>query len=293
MIQIKRWLVRAAIVMSAMALVSCATPTHMPNKNTTKNISIWNAQKIVKTDLPRVVSVWGRGISGAGEPVISSTQLTSSGVEMIRNDAQRVVIPFKDLNISAYQDLKMIDIMDNSSRSTSSFEIVLMDVPPDKINEIADALLVLTRSGPKLRAMEEVELHFDATVKAYREASPKPTLPEEARRFKVQAENAVNNKQFEDAADYYEQAIEIAPWWPESHFNRALVLGETKEYQQAIIEMKRYLLLVPNAPDARAVQDKIYVWEGEDKSEQINEENLAPVFEPHKDLKKQKKEMAH
>jgi hypothetical protein len=55
--------------------------------------------------------------------------------------------------------------------------------------------------------------------------------------------------------------LDIAPWWPEGHFNRALIMGETKKYWDAMREMKRYLLLVPDAPDARAAQDKIYQWE--------------------------------
>jgi hypothetical protein len=33
------------------------------------------------------------------------------------------------------------------------------------------------------------------------------------------------------------------------------------DYPGAIIEMKRYLTLVPDAPNARALQDKIYDWE--------------------------------
>jgi hypothetical protein len=33
------------------------------------------------------------------------------------------------------------------------------------------------------------------------------------------------------------------------------------DYPDAIIEMKRYLMLVPDAPNARALQDKIYNWE--------------------------------
>jgi formylglycine-generating enzyme required for sulfatase activity len=103
---------------------------------------------------------------------------------------------------------------------------------------------------------------FQQVVANYRAANPKPQLPEEARKYKVQAEFAVQGKQFANAADLYGKALEIAPWWPEGHFNRALILGETKKYWDAMREMKRYLLLVPDAPDARAAQDKIYQWEG-------------------------------
>src|SRR5450759_1770289 len=103
---------------------------------------------------------------------------------------------------------------------------------------------------------------FQEVVASYRAANPKPQLPEEAHKFKVQAEFAVQEKQFDKAVDLYGKALDIAPWWPQGHFNRALILGETKKYREAMSEMKRYLLLVPDAPDARAAQDKIYQWEG-------------------------------
>ncbi|MGQ0544312.1 MAG: tetratricopeptide repeat protein [Betaproteobacteria bacterium] len=102
---------------------------------------------------------------------------------------------------------------------------------------------------------------FADAAKRFREASPKPPLPEEARRFRVRAESAVSEKRFEDAADGYEEALRAAPWWPEGRFNRALVLAELGRYTEAAREMKKYLALVPDAPNARAAQDKIYEWE--------------------------------
>ena len=103
---------------------------------------------------------------------------------------------------------------------------------------------------------------FQEVAATYRAANPKPQLPEEARKFKVQAEFAVREKQFDKAVELYGKALEIAPWWPEGHFNRAQILGETKKYRGAMREMKRYLLLVPEAANARAAQDRIYQWEG-------------------------------
>lgn len=105
------------------------------------------------------------------------------------------------------------------------------------------------------------EASFVKAAQDYRNAVNKPALPEEARKFKVQAEETVRDKKYEKAAELYGKALNIAPWWPEGRFNRAMILGETRYYLGAIREMKRYLTLVPNAPDARAAQDKIYAWE--------------------------------
>jgi formylglycine-generating enzyme required for sulfatase activity len=118
---------------------------------------------------------------------------------------------------------------------------------------------------------------FQEVVATYRAANPKPRLPEEARKFRVQAEFAVQNKQFDKAAELYGEALGIAPWWPEGYYNRAQILGEIKQYRDAMGEMKRYLLLVPDAPDARAMQDKIYQWESVAEPEPDVDQYQKPI----------------
>jgi tetratricopeptide (TPR) repeat protein len=154
-----------------------------------------------------------------------------------------------------------------------------------QVEQFADALVVLKRESRRkaeraaldaqaaaqaARAAEEAaamaavqrELReFEATARRYRDAAPKPALPEEARKYKVQAEAAIQDKDFPAAAGLFRQALKLAPWWPEGHFNLALILGETGDRGTAIQEMKRYLMLVPDAADAREAQDKIYAWE--------------------------------
>lgn len=102
---------------------------------------------------------------------------------------------------------------------------------------------------------------FQEVVEKYRAANPRPALPEEARKYKVQAEFMVQEKQIGKAIKLYGKALDIAPWWPEGHYQLALILGESKKYNDAMSEMKRFLLLAPDAPEARAAQDKIYQWE--------------------------------
>lgn len=130
----------------------------------------------------------------------------------------------------------------------------------ESAHKFADALLKLKLEHERWVIRDEEE--FQRIVGNYRTAGRKPELSEEARRYKVQAESAVRDRRFEEAAELYGKALDIVPWWPEGHFNRAIVFGETSYYRGAIREMKRYLALVPNAPDARAAQDKIYEWEG-------------------------------
>jgi len=131
-----------------------------------------------------------------------------------------------------------------AERFVVAFKVLAMGVPPETASE-AEA--------------------FKAIVDQYRTAAPKPEFPEEARRTRVQAESALRVKRLDDAIDRYEEALKIAPWWPEGRFNRALILGDLGRYTEAMREMKRYLALAPDAPNARAAQDKIYEWEDEIK----------------------------
>lgn len=42
----------------------------------------------------------------------------------------------------------------------------------------------------------------------------------------MQAEFAIEQKNFDDAVDLYEEGLRGTPLWPEGHFNRAMILGE-------------------------------------------------------------------
>ena len=122
------------------------------------------------------------------------------------------------------------------------------------------AWYVLAREAPVLHQAQEAA--FERAAQSYRNTSVKPQLPEEAVKYKVQAEAAVRQKRFDEASDLYDQALGIAPWWPQGHYNRGLILGEMGTHEEAVVELKRYLKLEPDAANARAVQLKIYQWEG-------------------------------
>lgn len=138
--------------------------------------------------------------------------------------------------------------------------LTLLRYSRDDVNRLAKALTVL-KFAANLSLPPDQDTVFQAVVSGYRAAALKPEFPEEARKFKLQAEDAIKQSQFQDAADLFQQTLEIAPWWPEGHFNRALVLGNIGDFEGAVNEMQRYLALVPEAPDARAAQDKVYVWQ--------------------------------
>jgi tetratricopeptide (TPR) repeat protein len=97
-------------------------------------------------------------------------------------------------------------------------------------------------------------------VKDYR-SNPAVELPEAVKRYLVQAEFAIQEKRFDDAASLYGKALGVAPWWPQGRHNRGLLLGELGAYTEAVRELRKYLQLEPAAPNAAEVQIKIYQWE--------------------------------
>lgn len=131
---------------------------------------------------------------------------------------------------------------------------------PDRARRFADDLSFVQQW---LRKQEEPRLAlFGAKAAEYRALAVKPPVTEEQRKYIVQA-NALNEqKDYVGAIALYLQAVDLDPVsYPGAYFNLALLSGQMKRYNTAIRYMKRYLQLVPDAPDARIAQDKIYEWE--------------------------------
>ena len=103
---------------------------------------------------------------------------------------------------------------------------------------------------------------FEAAAAKYRASTVKPPVSEEQRRYIVQA-NALNNmKDYAGALEIYEKALAVdLVAYPGCYYNMALLAVELGRHRSAIALMKKYLLLAPDAKDARAAQDKIYEWE--------------------------------
>ena len=87
-------------------------------------------------------------------------------------------------------------------------------------------------------------------------------MSEEQRKYVVQANAMTQRKDYARAVDLYLKALDVDPVaYPGAYFNLALLSARMQRYKTAIRYMKQYLLLAPDAKDARSAQDKIYEWE--------------------------------
>jgi hypothetical protein len=130
--------------------------------------------------------------------------------------------------------------------------------------DIARELKVLTidaRQHWDADAVANLE-KFKMKCQSWRSVQAGNPMPEEARRHKLLGETAYREKNLDKATDEYFNALEIYPCWPEGQFNIAYMLGETGWYPSAVGHMRKYLELVPDAPDAQAARDKIALWQG-------------------------------
>lgn len=189
------------------------------------------------------------------EELLATVVVTNRQIVFIGKSGKSTPIMFRNITGVKYNSVgKWLRISDGQT--------ILLYLSLSNTNlgaQVADAIYIVKEKATDKAIKEEAT--FERALQSYRNAATKPEISEDVRRFKVQAETSVREKRFGDAAEFYESGLNIAPWWPEGHFNRALVLAEVGDFETAVVEMNRYIRLAPDAPNIRAAQDKIYEWE--------------------------------
>ena len=102
---------------------------------------------------------------------------------------------------------------------------------------------------------------FTLRAQTWLAAGAQSGMSDEARAYKMLAEDAFKRKEFTAALEAYGQALDKYPLWPEGHYNAALLAAETEDYELAAHHMRRYLVLAPDAPDAAIAKDKLILWQ--------------------------------
>jgi tetratricopeptide (TPR) repeat protein len=102
-------------------------------------------------------------------------------------------------------------------------------------------------------------------VKAAGRMNPPAPIPEEASRHFAYALAAIDEgknthdlSKLDDAISQLEKTLQIAPWATQAYYNLGYVFEMRERYADSLRNFKLYLLAAPNAPDADAVQQKIY-----------------------------------
>ena len=127
--------------------------------------------------------------------------------------------------------------------------------------EVADLVFYMQHQYAVKYYKQDLE-NFKSVAINYQTQSEKPVMTDEQRKLFVQG-NAMNEQlNYGDAIVYYDKALALNPVsYPAGYYNLAVIAGLAQRYELAILNMKKYLLLLPDAPDAVTAQDKIYEWE--------------------------------
>lgn len=108
----------------------------------------------------------------------------------------------------------------------------------------------------------QIERFASALRDLYPQLTEKPRLPESARRFFIEGEEHARAERYEAAVAAFSRVAQVAPWYPQAHFNRALVLERLERYEDAAASMRAFLALAPSSPQARTARDRLYQWQG-------------------------------
>lgn len=99
-------------------------------------------------------------------------------------------------------------------------------------------------------------------IKLAQEIKPVPAIPEAAREPFVMGvtmlKKASDTAGASKAADLFTQALNIAPWFAEAYYNRAIAHETAGQFEAAIDDLKLYLEFKLSDAERREVQHKIY-----------------------------------
>jgi tetratricopeptide (TPR) repeat protein len=117
------------------------------------------------------------------------------------------------------------------------------------------SLVFSTFVGPRNDAKSET---MDKIVEIYRKLPLKLKPSPEAVKYAVEAEKCIRRRNLNCAQNGYYNAIREAPWWPQAHYNLALVWGSVES--ESVYEMGVFLKLDPDSTNEKIAQQKISDW---------------------------------
>jgi tetratricopeptide (TPR) repeat protein len=136
--------------------------------------------------------------------------------------------------------------------SCVSIPIAQAQSPQQTLNQyIAD----LQKNPNDYALREKIIRHVQAMKQA-------PAVPDEAKRHLVRGNAAFKGakeaRDFQDAAEEFKKALLHAPWLAEGYYNLGVIQDKAGLYDDAMRNLKFYLIAAPKAPDAEKVKELVY-----------------------------------
>jgi tetratricopeptide (TPR) repeat protein len=155
-------------------------------------------------------------------------------------------------------------------------QMVQAQLPQELLNQYVSGL----QKNPEDNALRE------KIIKLVQTMTPKPGIPEEARRNYVMAKtlfkDAKNVQDYDDALVKFKTALLLAPWWADAYLDTGLAFETAQKYNDAINALRLFIAASPDSEKARKAQDEIYIIEA--KNEKAAKESSPEAI----NVKKQK-----
>ena len=129
--------------------------------------------------------------------------------------------------------------------------------PREQLNQMAEQL----QKTPSDHALREKIIKLAISIK------PAPDIPEQAREPFVMGATVLKKASdpagASKAVDLFTQAINVAPWFADAYYNRAIARETAGQFEAAIDDLKFYLEFKLTNAERREAQDKIYTLKAE------------------------------
>jgi len=197
---------------------------------------------------------WGR---------TKGTLVFDDRIEFRRLNRENIIVYFSD--IIDYQITINFDAINKRDNVYFGNLIIFINGKGSNRRFYDDLIIIQKQLKNQLIEKQKSQLIlFEPIVEQYRYLKIKPKISEEQRKYIIQANGFNDQKMYDKAIELYLKAIEVDQTaYPAAYSNLALLSAQTKRFNDAIFYMKKYLMLEPEASDARSAQDKIYLWEAQ------------------------------
>jgi tetratricopeptide (TPR) repeat protein len=177
---------------------------------------------------------------------------------------QSLVIDFSDLGDYSSESIKLKGSKSILEGDNIDFIVTSWTKGNSQmLEQLRQNLMFMKNHSSKTRYDAQLIL-FKSIAANYRALKVKPAVSEEQRKLIVQANAFNQQKMYDKAIELYNKAIAVDQTaYPAGYSNLALLSAQINNFDAAICNMKKYLLLEPEGSDARSAQDKIYEWEGQ------------------------------
>ncbi len=114
----------------------------------------------------------------------------------------------------------------------------------------------------KLKMHPNEEVLLQAAIQVAARVRPAPNVPSAARKHLARGVAAFGlaktRNDYQSAIDEFQQASNLAPWWPDPYYNLAKTQQRTGAFAAAAVNFRSYLAAAPRASDRKQVRMALY-----------------------------------